>query len=179
MEDCDQIHAWLFGREAERAVVVGAGYVGLEMVENLCRLGMDVARGKDGPGHGPMDPEMLGPLYARLAQEDVDLRLNCGVARIEQGREEMLHVVAQDSSVFPADVVILAAGVRPEVDLARAAGLEIGELGGIRVDDQMRTSDPNILAVGDAVEVRDWVTGRWTLVPWRGRRAGKAGLPPT
>lgn len=169
MEDCDQIHAWLFGREAERAVVVGAGYVGLEMVENLCRLGMDVTLvEKMDQAMGPMDPEMLGPLYARLAQEDVDLRLNCGVARIEQGREEMLHVVAQDSSVFPADVVILAAGVRPEVDLARAAGLEIGELGGIRVDDQMRTSDPNILAVGDAVEVRDWVTGRWTLVPLAG-----------
>jgi len=169
MEDSDQIHAWLSGREAERAVVVGAGYVGLEMVENLCRLGMDVTLlEKMDQAMGPMDPEMLGPLYARLAQEEVDLRLNCGVERIEQGREKMLHVVAGNSSVFPADVVILAAGVRPEVDLARAAGLEIGELGGIRVDDQMRTSDPNILAIGDAVEVRDWVTGRWALVPLAG-----------
>ncbi len=166
MEDCDQIHAWLFGREAERAVVVGAGYVGLEMVENLCRLGMDVTLvEKMDQAMGPMDPEMLGPLYARLAQEDVDLRLNCGVARIEQGREEMLHVVAQDSSVFPADVVILAAGVRPEVDLARAAGLEIGELGGIAL-----TTDEDF-----GPQHLGWRRRRvprlghrrWTLVPWR------------
>lgn len=169
LEDADQIHAWLLGREAERAVVVGAGYVGLEMVENLCRLGMDVALvEKMDQAMGPMDPEMLGPLYEALEREGVDVHLKCGVARIEQGREEMLHVVAENSTMFPADVVIVAAGVRPEVDLARKAGLEIGDLGGIRVDDQMRTSDPNILAVGDAVEVRDWVTGQWALVPLAG-----------
>lgn len=169
IEDTDQIHAWLSGREAERAVVVGAGYVGLEMVENLCRLGMDVALiEKMGQAMGPMDPEMLGPLYAALEKNEVDLRLNCGLVRIEQGREEMLHVVAENSSVFPADVVILAVGVRPEVELARSAGLEIGALGGICVDEQMRTSDPNILAVGDAVEVRDWVTGQTALVPLAG-----------
>ena len=69
---------------------------------------------------------------------------------------------------YPADVVILAIGVRPETELAKAAGLEIGQRGGIRVDDQMRTSDPHIFAVGDAVEVRDFVTNQWTLIPLAG-----------
>ncbi len=77
-------------------------------------------------------------------------------------------VQLQDGSTETADLVLLAIGVRPESSLARAAGLEIGELGGIRVDDQMRTSDPRIWAVGDAVEVKDVVTGHWCLVPLAG-----------
>ena len=69
---------------------------------------------------------------------------------------------------YPAEVVILALGVRPDTALAKAAGLEVGERGGIRVDDQMRTSDPDIFAVGDAIEVKDWVTGQWSLVALAG-----------
>jgi len=169
MEDTDRILAWLKDKEPEQAVVVGAGYVGLEMVENLAARGIEVTLiEKADQAMGPMDPEMLAPLYDVLEIENVNLKLNCGVARIEEGREGMLHVIDEHSGVYPAEVVILAVGVKPEVDLARKAGLEIGQLGGIRVDDQMRTSDPNILAVGDAVEVRDYVTGEWTLVPLAG-----------
>lgn len=169
MEDTDRILAWLKDKEPEQAVVVGAGYVGLEMVENLAARGIDVTLiEKADQAMGPMDPEMLAPLYDVLKIENVSLKLSCGVARIEEGREGMLHVIDEHSGVHQADVVILAVGVKPEVDLARKAGLEIGQLGGIRVDDQMRTSDPNILAVGDAVEVRDYVTGEWALVPLAG-----------
>ncbi len=169
MEDTDQISAWLADKEPEKAVVVGGGYVGLEMVENLVARGIDVTliEKADQP-MGPMDPEMLAPLHGAFAEENVEVKLNCGVAKIEEGREGMLHVEDEHSSVYPADIVIMAIGVKPEVDLARDAGLEIGQRGGIRVDEQMRTSDASILAVGDAVEVRDYVTGEWTLVPLAG-----------
>lgn len=169
MEDTDQISVWLADKEPEKAVVVGGGYVGLEMVENLAARGVDVTLiEKADQVMGPMDPEVLAPLYGTLAEKGVDVKLNCGVAKIEEGREGMLHVEDEHSSVYPADIVIMAIGVKPEVDLARAAGLEIGERGGIRVDEQMKTSDPSILAVGDAIEVRDYVTGEWTLVPLAG-----------
>lgn len=169
MEDTDQIFAWLSDKAPEKAVVVGAGYVGLEMVENLNARGMDVTliEKADQP-MAPMDPETLAPLYEVLKEKNVELKLGCGVARIEEGREGLLHVIDEHSGVSQADVVVLAVGVKPEVDLARDAGLEIGDLGGIRVDERMRTSDPNILAVGDAVEVRDFVTGSWALVPLAG-----------
>lgn len=169
MEDTDQIFTWLADKEPEKAVVIGAGYVGLEMAENLVARGIDVALiEKADQAMGPMDPEMLAPLYGLLEQKGVELQLNCGVARIEEGREGLLHVVDEHSGVHQADIVLLAVGVRPEVELARSAGLEIGQLGGIRVDEQLRTSDPNILAVGDAIEVRDFVTGQWSLVPLAG-----------
>ncbi len=88
-----------------------------------------------------------------------------GSGRLEGGA---LEVLTTSGATHPADVVILAIGVRPEAALARAAGLEIGERGGIRVDDRMRTSDPDILAVGDAIEVKDFVTGQWSLVALAG-----------
>jgi NADPH-dependent 2,4-dienoyl-CoA reductase/sulfur reductase-like enzyme/rhodanese-related sulfurtransferase len=169
MEDTDQISAWLADKGPEKAVVVGGGYVGLEMVENLVARGIDVTliEKADQP-MGPMDPEMLAPLHGAFEEKNVEVKLNCGVATIKEGREGMLHVEDEHSSVYPADIVIMAIGVKPEVDLARDAGLEIGQRGGIRVDEQMRTSDASILAVGDAVEVRDYVTGEWTLVPLAG-----------
>ena len=94
--------------------------------------------------------------------------LGDGVAGFEQGDDETLVVSTRSDRSFPADLVILALGVRPDTTLAKAAGIEIGELGGIRVDDQMRTSDPDIFAVGDAVEVRDFVTGEWSLMALAG-----------
>ncbi len=169
MEDVDAIYAWIDHREAERAVVVGAGFIGLEMVENLAGRGMEVTLiEKAEQAMTPMDPEMLTPLYKALRAKGVQFRLGDGLARIEQDSEGMLQVITESSAVCPADLVILAVGVRPEVALAAKAGLEIGSLGGIRVDKGMRTSDPNIWAVGDAVEVEDFTVGGWTLVPLAG-----------
>jgi len=169
LQDVDQIDAWIRDRGAERAVVVGAGYIGLEMVENLSRRGLEVTvlelLDQVMP---PMDPEMVAPVHDLLREEGVDLRLSQGVCSFEPGEDDRVNVLCQRGERFPADVVIVAMGVRPEVKLAREAGLEIGSCGGIRVDEQMRTSDPNIYAVGDAVEVRDWITGRWTLIPLAG-----------
>ncbi len=90
------------------------------------------------------------------------------MAGFKQAVGGSLEVLTKSGQAYPADVVILAIGVRPETALAKAAGLEIGERGGIRVDEHMRTSDPDIFAVGDAVEVKDYVTGEWSLIPLAG-----------
>jgi NADPH-dependent 2,4-dienoyl-CoA reductase/sulfur reductase-like enzyme/rhodanese-related sulfurtransferase len=169
LEDIDRIDAWLRRREAERAVVVGAGFIGLEMVENFARRGMDVTvlemLDQVMP---PMDPEMVVPAHEELTRQGIDLRLKSRLTQIEPGPHNTLMLTAEGDERFTADVVIVAVGVRPDVYLAKESGLEIGSLGGIRVDDRMRTSDEHILAVGDAVEVRDWITGRPALIPLAG-----------
>jgi rhodanese-related sulfurtransferase len=116
----------------------------------------------------PMDPEMVAPVHEELRRQGVDLRLENPVTALEPGPQETITVVAQHDERFTADLVILAVGVRPDTKLARESGLELGPTGGIHVDDQMRTSDPAIYAVGDAVEARDFVTGQPALVPLAG-----------
>ncbi len=175
LEDADRLLTWLGERRPARAVVVGAGYIGLEMTENLVRRGLDVTvLEKADQALMPWDPEMVTPLYDLLRREGVDLRLREGASAIEPGPGDRLTIVTEQGDRLTAGVVVLAIGVRPEVELARRADLEIGACGGIRVDEQMRTSDPAIWAVGDAVEVRDVVTGRWTLVPLAGLAARQA-----
>ena len=156
-------------RPKKRAVVVGGGFIGLEMTENLVRRGFEVTVVE-------MADQVLAPLdreYGRLIEDALGLHgvtvaLNDGVAGFEQPEGGALEVSTQSGKRYPADLVILALGVRPDTTLASMAGIEIGELGGIRVDEQMRTSDPDIFAVGDAVEVRDFVTGQWSLIALAG-----------
>lgn len=175
LEDADQIHARLEQRHPARAVVVGGGYIGLEMVENLHRRGIEVTLLEATDQVMPaMDPEMVAPVHAELRRQGVDLQLGNSVAGFEQAADDRIVVSGTRGTRFPAGIVILAVGVRPQVALARQAGLEIGALGGIRVDETMRTSDPAIWAVGDAVEVRDAVTGQWCLVPLAGPAARQA-----
>ncbi len=158
-----------FVKPTRHAVVIGGGFIGLEMAENLVHAGFDVTLVE-------LLDQVLAPLdreFARLVEEHVKrhgvhLALGDGVAGFKQLEGGALEVQTKSGKTYPADVVILALGVRPDTALARAAGLEIGERGGIRVDEQMRTSDPDIFAVGDAVEVRDFVTGQWSLVPLAG-----------
>ena len=153
----------------KRAVVVGGGFIGLEMVENFAHLGLEVTLvEKLNQVMPPLDPEMSRLVERYLVKHGVKLELNDGVAGFRQAADGALEVLTEKGKVHPADVVILAIGVRPETALAKAAGLEIGQRGGIRVDEHMRTSDPDILAVGDAVEVKDFVTGQWTLIPLAG-----------
>ena len=156
-------------RPKRYAVVVGAGFIGLEMAENLVHRGFDVTVVE-------MADQVLTPLdreYGRIVEDFLGLHglhvvLNDGVARFEQSENDSLGVVTQSGNWYPADLVILALGVRPDTTLATMAGIEIGELGGIRVDEHMRTSNPDIFAVGDAVEVRNFVTGQWSLIPLAG-----------
>ncbi len=169
LDDADQVNEWIEHCNAQRAVVVGAGYIGLEMTENLVRRGIDVTvLERLAQPMSTMDAEMVTPVYSVLNREGVDLRLSNGVSHFESAPDDTITVVADGGERFPADVVILSVGVKPEVKLAQEAGLEIGEAGGIRVDEQMRTSDPSIFAVGDAVEVKDVVTGKMKLIPLAG-----------
>jgi len=116
----------------------------------------------------PLDPEMAHVVGRYMVKHGVRLELNDGVAGFRQAADGSLEVQTSSGKRHPADIVILAIGVRPETALAKMAGIEIGQRGGIRVDEQMRTSDPDIFAVGDAVEVRDFVTGEWALIPLAG-----------
>ena len=152
-----------------RAVVIGGGFIGLEMVENLVHRGFEVTLVEMLDQVLPMiDPEHARTVEAHLERHGVRLALSDGVAGFQQAADGAIDVGTKSGKTYPADIVILALGVRPDTTLAKMAGLEIGERGGIRVDEQMRTSNPDILAVGDAVEVKDFVTGEWSLMALAG-----------
>ena len=159
IEDTDAMVAAVEG--ARTAVVIGGGFIGLEVAENLLRLGLSVALVEaTDQVMAPLDPEMVAPVHARLRREGVDLRLGTGVTAVGT-----TDVTLADGSTLPADVVVAAIGVRPETSLAQDAGLMIGERGGIVVDERQRTSDKYIYAVGDAVEKVDALGGGAILVP--------------
>jgi NADPH-dependent 2,4-dienoyl-CoA reductase/sulfur reductase-like enzyme len=167
--DSRQIRDWIDRTGARSAVVVGGGFIGLEMVENLVERGLQVTvlemLKQVMP---PMDPEMAEPIQQRLEERRVKVALGDSVTEFEAGERGRLVVRTKSGTAYEGDIVILAIGVRPETALAKAAGLSIGERGGIRVDGAMRTSDPRIWAVGDAVEVMDVVMGRPTMIPLAG-----------
>ena len=155
--------------KAKRAVVVGGGYIGLEMAENLAHRGLEVTIVEMlDQVMAPLDPECARLVERHLEKNGVRLALNDAVAGFKQTPGGSLEVLVKSGKSYPADIVILAIGVRPETSLAKMAGLTIGERGGIRVDDQMQTSDPDIFAVGDAVEIKDFITGEWSLIPLAG-----------
>jgi len=167
--DSRRIRTWIAERNAKSAVVVGGGFIGLEMVENLIHRELSVTVLEKLPQvMPPLDPEMAQAVVEHLVTKGIQLHLGDGLARIE-GRDGGSLVVVTESGVrLPGDLVILAIGVRPETMLAKNAGLEIGKRGGIVVDAQMRTTDPNIWAVGDVVEVQDVLTGQETVLPLAG-----------
>jgi NADPH-dependent 2,4-dienoyl-CoA reductase/sulfur reductase-like enzyme/rhodanese-related sulfurtransferase len=152
-----------------RAVVIGGGFIGIETAENLVHRGFDVTLIEMGAQIlAPLDHEMARIAEGYLEQRGIRLALNNGVSGFRQLDGGRIEVQTKAGTTYPADLVILALGVRPDTALAKAAGLEIGERGGIRVDDQMHTSNRDIFAVGDAIEVRDFVTGQWSLIALAG-----------
>jgi len=156
-------------RPKTRAVVVGGGFIGLEMVENLVHRGFDVTLVEMlDQVLPPVDQENARVVESHLKAHGVHLALGDGVAGFKQAVNGAINVETKSGQIHPADLVILALGVRPDTMLAKVAGLEIGKRGGIRVDEHMRTSDPDIFAVGDAVEVRDFVTNEWSLIALAG-----------
>lgn len=166
--DTRRIMSWLQSRPVERAVVVGGGFIGLEMTENINKLGIHTTIVEMQPHLMPsLDPEMAAFLHDHLTAKGITLQLNAAVAAFEPDGKA-LAVRLTSGKAIGADIVILSMGVRPRTKLAAAAGLQIGEAGGIWVDDRMRTSDKNIWAVGDAVEVKDVVTGTKRLIPLAG-----------
>jgi NADPH-dependent 2,4-dienoyl-CoA reductase/sulfur reductase-like enzyme/rhodanese-related sulfurtransferase len=158
-----------FVKPPRRAVVIGGGFIGLETAENLIHAGFEVTLVEMlDQVLAPLDREMARLVEGHAEKHGLRLALNDGVAGFRQLDDGALEVQTKSGMTYPADLVILALGVRPDTALAKAAGLQIGERGGIRVDDRMRTSDPDILAIGDAIEVRDFVTGQWSLVALAG-----------
>jgi NADPH-dependent 2,4-dienoyl-CoA reductase/sulfur reductase-like enzyme/rhodanese-related sulfurtransferase len=168
LEDMDAILAAVNRGGTGRVLVAGAGYIGLEMAEALRRRGLEVVLVERlGQVLALGDPEMTYPLREELARQGVVLRLGVSVAAFAPAGEALEAALTNGERVA-CDFAVLSVGVRPETRLAQAAGLELGPTGGIRVDDRMRTSQDGIYAVGDAVEIRDFVSGDPALIPLAG-----------
>lgn len=165
IEDTFRIKDYINSRKPGSAVVAGAGYIGLEMAENLHALGLKVSV-IELSDHviQPLDPDMAAEVHRHMTRKGVNLFLNRAVTaiRFDGGSYDVLM---DNGKSLKTDMVILAVGVRPESSLARDAGLELGIRGCIVTDNRMRTSDPFIYAVGDAVETADIVSGKKVYVP--------------
>lgn len=153
----------------ERAVVVGGGFIGLEMVENLTQRGIKTTLVElANQVMLSVDADMAAYVHQHLKEKNVELYLNNGVSSFDKNSDGQTIVKLQSGTELTADIVILSIGVKPETTLAVKAGIEIGSTGGIKVDEHMLTSNPYIYAVGDAVEVTDYVTGRPAVIPLAG-----------
>ncbi|ALP40028.1 FAD-dependent oxidoreductase [Aeromonas schubertii] len=180
--DMDRILAALAHDQPRHVTVVGGGFIGLEMMEALHQRNLPVTLLElSDQVMAPVDREMAAMLHARIREAGVDLRLRTGLSAIESlarssdptaevaaAERHGLRLHLGDGTTLDTGILILAIGVKPETLLAAQAGLELGPRGGIKVDAAMRTSDPHIFAVGDAVEETDFVTGESVLIPLAG-----------
>lgn len=170
VKDTDRIKKYTDEHLVRKAVVIGAGFIGLEMAENLHALGAKVSIVEmANQVMTPIDFSMASLVHQHLMDKGVNLYLEQAVASFEKIGKE-IKVIFKNGHSIPADIVILSIGVRPETTLARAAGLTIGEAGGIAVNDYLQTSDDSIYAIGDAIEYRHPITGK----PWLNYLAGPA-----
>ncbi|QIK54679.1 FAD-dependent oxidoreductase [Dysgonomonas sp. HDW5B] len=166
--DMDHIKSYIDQHNPKRAVVIGGGFIGLEMVENLQDAGLEVCViERSNQVMTPIDFSMASLVHQHLKSKKVGLLLEEVVEGFESNVNEIKVLLASKKDIS-ADMVILSIGVRPEVHLAKEAGLELGSLGGIKIDDYMQTSDPDVYALGDAVEVFNPVIGKHSLIPLAG-----------
>eukprot|EP00741_Cyanophora_paradoxa_P022284 tig00000246_g21513.t1 len=167
LDDTDRIQAFLNKNTAKTAVIVGGGFIGVEMAEAMVARGLRTTLLERGAGimRGVLDAEFSDLCTRVLQKHGVTVLANSGIASVDEGKKT---VGLADGRELPADLVIMAVGVRPEVALAKAAGLEVGATGGVAVNELMQTSDPDIFAVGDMAEVTHRVTGRKVRVPLGG-----------
>lgn len=166
--DTDTIKNYVNQEKPQTAVVIGGGFIGLEMAENLHELGIHVTVVEmANQVMAPLDYSMAAIVHQHLASKKVNLLLEDGVSHFNESPEGVI-VHLKSGKQVPADMVLLSIGVRPETQLAKEAGLSIGALGGIAVNEFMQTSDPDIFALGDAVEVRHLITGKPALIPLAG-----------
>lgn len=170
--DVEMLDAWFSAHDVKDVAVVGGGFIGCEVAENLRESGRNVALIEAMPQiMPPFDFDMVQILQKEMMDHGVKLILKDGVKRIGESEVELTS-----GQIVNADAVVLAIGVRPETDLAKDAGLEIGETGGIRVNHNYQTSDLNIYAVGDAIEVLHRLTRKWTrlALAWPAQMQGRA-----
>lgn len=166
--DTDAIKERVTADNVQEVVVIGGGFIGLEMAENLRELGIRVHVVEMGNQvMAPLDYSMASIVHQHLTEHQIQLHLEDGVDGFIPTPEK-INVRLKSGVQLPADLVILSIGVRPETRLAREAGLALGALGGIQVNEFMQTSHPDIYALGDAVEVKHYVTGRSALIPLAG-----------
>lgn len=166
--DTDAIKQYVTTHKVGSAVVVGGGFIGLEMAENLHELGIKVhVVEMANQVMAPLDYSMAAIVHHHLAENGVQLHLENGVQKFSE-ENGMVKVHLKNGENIECDLVILSIGVRPETRLAKESGLETGSLGGIKVDKYMQTSDNDIYALGDAVEVKHYVTGRPAMIPLAG-----------
>jgi NADPH-dependent 2,4-dienoyl-CoA reductase/sulfur reductase-like enzyme/rhodanese-related sulfurtransferase len=164
LEDMDKINSFIEGKEPKTAVVVGGGFIGLEMTEALAKRGMKVSVVEMMPHvMGIMEAEIAGVIQEELTAYDVDLFTNKAVTKIESN-----SVTLKDGTKVNADMVLLSIGVRPTLTLAQEAGLDMGEAGGLLVDSTLKTSDNDIYAAGDMIELEHRVLGKKVRIPLAG-----------
>ena len=168
VNDTDRIRLAVIQQHAKTAAVIGGGFIGLEMAENLRHAGLAVSIIEAAEQvMAPLDPEMAAMLHANIRENGVGLYLGDGVAAFEENDHSVTIALSSGKKV-EAEIVILAIGVRPNSQLAKEAGLSLNERGGICVDESLRTSDASIYAVGDVIEVEDFTFKNHTMVPLAG-----------
>ena len=166
--DTDSIKSFVEEKKPRRAVIIGAGFIGLEMAENLHDMGIFVTIVEAAEQvMNILDYEMAAEVHQHLKVKGVEFYLNDGVSSFTD-KEEGVHIALQSGRVIEADIIILSIGVRPDVKLAVEAGLEIGTTGGIKINKNLLTSDENIYALGDATEYPNPITGDPLRVPLAG-----------
>lgn len=168
VQDTDNIKRYIREKAVESAAIIGGGFIGLEMAENLCMAGLEVSLIEKQPQvMASLDPEMANFIHQKLYDNGVGLYLGKGVSGI--GRQgENLRISLESGENLEVSMVLLCMGVRPNTELARAAGLRIGDTGGIAVNAYMQTSDPAIYALGDAVEIPHRLLQKPVLLPLAG-----------
>lgn len=167
--DMDRIIEWIDTQKPAKAAVVGGGFIGLEMVEQLHRRGISCSVFESNEQIlMPLDVEMVAPLQEEMRKQGIRINLADPVTAIAQESDASLTVVTKGGYSERVNLVIWSIGVRPETTLAKEAGLELGETGAIKVDDRLQTSDPSIFAVGDCIEVTHGVTGKPAFIALAG-----------
>ncbi|OGV66317.1 MAG: pyridine nucleotide-disulfide oxidoreductase [Lentisphaerae bacterium RIFOXYA12_FULL_48_11] len=167
IDDMDQIKAKI-DAGAKRAIVIGGGYIGVEMAENLRERGLEVDLVEMVDQlMPPLDREMARDLENHMIRHGIRLHLGTAAAAFRSAAN-LISIELTNGDVLKADLVIMSVGVRPETDLAKKAGIELGQRGGIKVNNRMQTSDPDIYAAGDVIEVTDTVTGTPAIIPLAG-----------
>ena len=167
LDDTDRINAFIKNRRPKKAAIIGGGFIGIEMAENLMAAGLDVSIIElSSQIIAPLDIDIACELHQHIRRKGASLLLGNALQKITEGSGALTLTLTDGT--LEADMVILAIGVKPESSLAKEAGLSINERGGIITDAHMRTSDPDIYAVGDAVEVMDFITKQPVMIPLAG-----------
>lgn len=173
--DMDRIMQSIKNDNPLRAVVIGGGFIGIEVAENLLEKNIKVTLVEAANQIlAPLDYEMAAMIHSHMKDKEIELYLNDGVDSFED-KEDYTLVYLKSGKRIQADMIIMAIGVKPEIKLAKEAELEIGQRGGIVVDEYLMTKDKSIYAVGDAIEVKHWINGEKTLIPlaWPANRQGR------